>query len=159
MANTIHQHGSSDNIAGDKVIGDKVAGNKIGTQINGGNIANVVNEAKDQAQVMAAGVNQTSGVSTAELLTIIASLRQMATQFPPAVQEDLIIDIDDVEDEIQKPEDQRSLPKLKKRLTALVTAAALMAGGISATNDFVGNVIELSSKLGIELPLPLQTQP
>ncbi len=108
---------------------------------------------------MAAGVNQTSGVSTAELLTIIASLRQMATQFPPAVQEDLIIDIDDVEDEIQKPEDQRSLPKLKKRLTALVTAAALMAGGISATNDFVGNVIDLSSKLGIELPLPPQTQP
>ncbi len=47
MANTIHQHGSGDNIAGDKVMGDKVAGNKIGTQINGGNIANVVNEAKD----------------------------------------------------------------------------------------------------------------
>lgn len=82
MANTIHQHGSGDNIAGDKVIGDKVAGNKIGTQINGGNIANVVNEAKDQAQVIAAGVNQSSGVSTAELLTIIASLRQLAAQFP-----------------------------------------------------------------------------
>lgn len=80
MANTIHQHGSGDNIAGDKVLGDKVAGNKIGTQINGGNIANLVNEAKDQAQVVAAGVNQSSGVSTAELLQIIASLRQIATQ-------------------------------------------------------------------------------
>ncbi len=156
MANTIHQHGSGDNIAGDKVLGDKVAGNKIGTQINGGNIANVVNEAKDQAQVVAAGVNQSSGVSTAELLAIIASLRQMATQFPPAVQEDLIIDIDDVEAEIQKPEKERSLPKLKKRLMALATAAALMASGVSATNDFVDNVIDLSGKLGIELPLPPQ---
>lgn len=160
MVNTIHQHGSGDNIAGDKVLGDKVAGNKIGNQINGGNIASVVNEVKDQAQVVAAGVNQTSGVSTAELLTIIASLRQLAAQFPPAVQEDLIIDIDDVEAEIQKPEEQRSLPKLKKRLTALATAATLalggVAGGVATTNDFVDNVTDLSGKLGIELPLLTQ---
>lgn len=156
MANTIHQHGSGDNIAGDKVIGDKVAGNKIGTQINGGNIANVVNEAKDQAQVIAAGVNQSSGVSTAELLTIIASLRQLAAQFPPAVQEDLIIDLDDVEEEIKKPEEKRNFKKLAKRLTALGTAAALVAGGVSATNDFVDNVADLGSKLGIELPFPVQ---
>lgn len=160
MANTIHQHGSGDNIAGDKVMGDKVAGNKIGTQINGSNIANVVNEAKDQAQVNAVGFSQTTGTTTAELLQLVDRLRQIAGQFPLAVQEDLIIDIDDVEAELQKPEDQRSLPKLKKRLTALATAATLalggVAGGVAATNDFVDNVTDLSGKLGIELPLPPQ---
>lgn len=72
------------------------------------------------------------------------------------MQEDLIIDLDDVEEEIKKPEEKRNFKKLAKRLTALGTAAALVAGGVSATNDFVDNVADLGSKLGIELPFPVQ---
>ena len=45
MANTINQYGNGDNIAGDKVMG-----HKIGTQVNGGNIGNVVNEASDNSR-------------------------------------------------------------------------------------------------------------
>ncbi|MBD2233158.1 DUF4926 domain-containing protein [Phormidium tenue] len=148
MANTIYQHGSGDNIAGDKVMGQK-----IGTQVNGGNIGNVVNEASGNAQVTATGFTQTTGTTTAELLQLIASLRDTAVQLPPAVQEDIIIDIDDVEAEIQKPADQRSIPRLKKRLTALLTAASMIAGGVAAANTFADEVIELGSKFGIELQL------
>ena len=149
MANTINQHGSGDNIAGDKVMGQK-----IGTQVNGGNIGNVVNEASGNAQVTAAGFTQTTGTSTTELLQMIASLRQTAVQLPPAVQEDIVIDIEDVEAEIQKPADQRSIPRLKKRLTALLTAASMIAGGVTAANNFADEVIEFGSKVGIELQLP-----
>ncbi len=138
---------------GDNVTGDKVMGDKIGTQITGGNIGNVVNEARDNAQIAATGFTQTSGPSTAELLAIIASLRQTVTQFPPEIQSDLIIDIDDVEEEIKKPADQRNQPRLKKRLMALATAATMLTGGVSATNTLADEVIELGEKLGIELPL------
>jgi internalin A len=148
MANTIHQHGSGDNIAGDKVMG-----HKVGTHISGGNVGNVVNEARDNAQVTATHFTQTTGTSTAELLQLVASLRQTAAQFPIDVQDDLIIDIDDVEAEIKKPENQRNLLRLKKRLMALVAAAALAAGGVEAVNDFTDNVMELGRKAGLELQL------
>ncbi|WOD38040.1 hypothetical protein [Nodosilinea sp. E11] len=149
MANTIHQHGSGDNVAGDKVMGQK-----IGTQVNGGNIGNLVNEASGNAQVTATSFSQTSGTTTAELLQIVDRLRQTAAQLPPKVRDDLIIDIDDVEAEIQKPDDQRSMPKLRKRLAALATAATMLTGGVSAANELADGVIELGSKIGIEIQLP-----
>lgn len=161
MANTIHQHGSGDNISGDKVLGDKVAGNKIGNQINGGNIANVVNEAKDQTQVSATGFSQTTGTSTAELLALTEALRQAFGQLPAALQEDLILDLEDVEAEIQKPAEQRHPVRLKKRLerllVTLATASGLMVGGLTTANALADQVIELGSKVGLELPqLPPQ---
>ena len=121
MSNNIHQYGSGDNIAGDKVMRDK-----IGTQFN-------------------------SGASVAELLQIISTMRQTASQFPQEVREDIIIDIDDVEIEIQKPEKERSLPKLKKRLLALLTTATVVAAPIAGMTDFANNVMEIGSKLGVEL--------
>jgi len=150
MSNNIHQYGSGDNIAGDKVMG-----NKIGTQFNnnlqGANIANFANEVKDNARQQASNFTQTSGTSIAELLQIISTLRQTAAQFPPDIREDITIDIDDVEAEIQKPEKERSLPKLKKRLLALLTAATVIATPIAGMTDFTNNVLEIGSKLGIEL--------
>ncbi|MGB3139121.1 MAG: hypothetical protein WBB18_20100 [Nodosilinea sp.] len=154
MENTIHQYGSGDNIAGDKVSGDKVTGDKIGNQVSDANIGNLVNEASDSAQITATGFTQTTGTSTAELLQIIAHLRQTAAQLPQAVQDDLIIDIDDVEEEIKKPDNQRNWPRLRKRLTALALAASAIAGGVTAANDFADEVIELGNKVGIELQLP-----
>jgi len=121
MSNNIHQYGSGDNIAGDKVMRDK-----IGTQFN-------------------------NGASVAELLQIISTMRQTASQFPQEVREDIIIDIDDVEIEIQKPEKERSLPKLKKRLLALLTTATVIATPIAGMTDFANNVMEIGSKLGVEL--------
>jgi hypothetical protein len=150
MSNNIHQYGSGDNIAGDKVIGDKI-GTQFNNHLQGANIANFANEVKDNAQQNATNFNQTSGASIAELLQLIANLRQTAAQFPLDVREELIIDVEDVEIEIQKPAPERNIPKLKKRLLALFTAATVTFGAIAGTTDFANNVLEIGSKLGIEL--------
>jgi len=153
MSNTIHQYGNGDNVAGDKVMGNK-AGNQTTNNNQGANIGNQVSEAKDNTQISASNFSQTSGASTAELLQLIAAMRQTVAQFPTEAQEDFIIDIDDVEAEVQKPENQRNLPKLKKRLMALATAASMIAGSVAAANNFADEVIELGNKVGIELQLP-----
>jgi internalin A len=119
--------------------------------LQGANIANFANEVKDNAQQNATNFNQTSGASIAELLRLITNLRQTAAQFPLDVREELIIDVEDVEIEIQKPAPERNIPKLKKRLLALFTAATVTFGAIAGTTDFANNVLEISSKLGIEL--------
>ncbi len=157
MSNQINQYGQGDNIAGDKIGGDKVIGNKQQTQftnhLQGANIANFANTMEGNATQSAENFSQTSGTSTAELLQLVAALRQSVAQFPPAVQEDLIIDLEDVEAEIQKPEAERKPSKLKKRLTALIAAASVVAAGVAGANEFVDNVQALGEKLGIELPL------
>ncbi|WP_223805673.1 DUF4926 domain-containing protein [Pseudanabaena sp. UWO310] len=150
MPNNINQYGSGDNIAGDKVTGDKI-GTQFNNNLQGANIANFANEVKDNARQQASNFSQTSGASVAELLQIISTLRQTAAQFPPDIREDITIDIDDVEAEIQKPEKERSLPKLKKRLLALLTAATVIATPIAGITDFTNNVLEIGGKLGIEL--------
>lgn len=153
MANTIHQYGQGDNVAGDKVMG-----NKVGNQISGSNIGNVVNEANDHAQVTASNFTQTSGASTAELLQLITSLRHSVARLPPEAQEDLIIEVDDIEEEVKKPAEQRNLPKLKKRLMFLITGASAAAVGLSngleVANNLADQAIELGDKVGIELQLP-----
>ena len=150
MSNNIHQYGSGDNIAGDKVMRDKI-GTQFNNNLQGANIANFANEVKDNASQQATNFTQTSGASVAELLQIISTMRQTAAQFPPEIREDITIDIDDVEAEIQKPEKERSLPKLKKRLLALLTAATVIAAPIAGMTDFTNNVLEIGNKLGIEL--------
>ena len=117
-----------DRVHGDKIMGDKVMGDKIGTQINNAN--------------------------TAELLQLIANLRQTAAQFPNELQAGVMVDLEEVETEIQKPENQRNLPKLQMRLIALFTAASLMGGAIANITDFTNNITDLATKAGIELKLP-----
>lgn len=120
----------------------------------GANIANFANEVKDNASQQASNFNQTSGANISEILQLIGNLRQTAAQFPPETRDDMIIDIDDVEAEIQKPEKERNLPKLKKRLVALLTAATVVAAPIAGMTDFENNVIDIGNKVGIELKLP-----
>ncbi|MEH2165442.1 MAG: COR domain-containing protein, partial [Nostoc sp.] len=122
--------------------------------LQGANIANLANQVKDNARQQASNLNQTSGANISEILQLIGNLRQTAAQFPPEIHDDIIIDIDDVEVEIQKPEKERNLPKLKKRLVALLTAVSVVAGPIAGMTDFANNVIEIGNKLNIELPLP-----
>ena len=152
MSNNIHQHGKGDNIAGDKIMRDKID-KQFNNNLQGANIANYANEVKDNAQQIATDFTQTSGASVAELLQIISNLRQTAAQFPQEIREDVTIDIDDVEIEIQKPEPERNLPKLKKRLLALLAAVTFTAAPIAGMTDFVNNVMEIGNKLGIGLVL------
>lgn len=152
MSNNIHQYGSGDNIAGDKVIGDKI-GTQFNNNLQGANIGNFANEVKDNARQQASNFTQTSGASITELLQIISNLRQTAAQFPQEIREDVTIDIDDVEIEIQKPEPERNIPKLKKRLLALLAAVSFVATPIAGMTDFANNVMDIGNKLGIGLTL------
>jgi len=146
MSNNIHQYGEGDNVAGDKIQGDK--------NQNDFKNATIGIVAQNQAQATVGNLNQTSGASIAELMQIISTMRQTAAQFPPEIREDIISDIDYVEVEIQKPEKERSLPKLQKRLLALLAAATVVAAPIAGMTGFTKNVMEIGSKLGIELKLP-----
>ncbi|WP_373527846.1 DUF4926 domain-containing protein [Nostoc sp.] len=146
MSNNIHQYGKGDNVAGDKIQGDK--------NENDFNNATIGFVAQNQAQATVSNLNQISGASVAELMQLIGNLRQTAAQFPRETHDDMIIDIDDVEVEIQKPEKERNLPKLQKRLVALLTAATVVAAPIAGMTDFTNNVLEIGSKVGIELKLP-----
>ncbi|TBR61377.1 Ras family protein, partial [Westiellopsis prolifica IICB1] len=118
------------------------------------NIGNFANEVKDNASQQASNFKQTSGANVAELMQIISTMRQTAAQFPPKIHEDITIDIDDVEAEIQKPEKDRNVTKLRKRLLALLTAASVAAVPIAGMTDFTNNVMEIGDKLGIELQPP-----
>jgi internalin A len=122
--------------------------------LQGAQIGNVANEVKDNARQQASNFSQTSGTNITEILQLIGNLRQTAAQFPQEIRDDITIDIDDVELEIQKPEKERNLPKLKKRLAALLTAATLVAAPIAGMTDFTNNVMEIGNKLNIELQLP-----
>ena len=126
---------------------------KYTTNLQGANIANFANEVKDSARQQAFNFTQTSGASVAELLQIISNLRQTAAQFPQEIREDVTIDIDDVAIEIQKPEPERNLPKLKKCLLALLAAVTFTATPIAGMTDFVNNVMDIGNKLGIGLVL------
>ena len=150
MSNTINQYGSGDNISGDKIVGDKI-GTQFNNNLQGANIANFANEVKDNSTQQASHFNQTSGANIADLLQIVSTMRQTAAQFPTDIREDITIDLDDVEVEIQKPEKERNLAKIKKRLVALFTAATVAATQIAGMTDFANNVLEIGSKLGIEL--------
>ena len=125
MSNNIYQYGQGDNVGGDKVGGDKVGGDKI---INNAN--------------------------TAEILKLISSMRETATQFPEDIRDGIIIDIEDVEAEIKKPENQWSKARLKKSLTAMIAAATAIAIPIAGMTDFASSAIDVGQKLGIELKLP-----
>ena len=125
MSNNIYQYGQGDNVGGDKVAGDKIGRDKI---INNAN--------------------------TAELLKLISSMRETAAQFPEDIRDGVIIDIEDVEAEIKKPENQWNKTRLKKSLTALIAAGTAIAIPIAGMTDFASSAIDLGQKVGIELKLP-----
>ncbi len=125
--------------------------------LQGANIGNFANELKDNAQQTASNFTQTSGATTADLLQIITTLRDQAQPFPEAQREDILIELEDLEEQANKPAEQRSLPRIKKRLLAILTAATVAGGAVATATDFANNVTDLGQKFGIaptELQLP-----
>ena len=114
----------------------------------------IANEVKDSAQQTASGGIQINNVNTAEILKLISSMRETATQFPEDIRDGIIIDIEDVETEIKKPESQWNKARLKKSLTAMIGAATAIAIPIAGMTDFASSAIDLGQKVGIELKLP-----
>ena len=156
MSNTIHQYGQGDNFGADQVRGDKVGGDKVdnsqANNLKGTNVSGAIG--RDHAQVSNSQFNQNNNANTAEILQLISSMRETAQQFPEDIRDEIIIDIEDIEAEIKKPENQRNKTKLNKRLTAIVATATAIVVGIPGAADFANTAIELGQKVGIELKLP-----
>jgi hypothetical protein len=154
MTTNIHQHGSGDNIAGDKVMGDKIdqSNSKIGIGVmQGGTISD--------GAIVAGEYNEGSN-NLEDVLKLITLMRESVALFPQDKQEDVIIDLDDLEAEINKPEGDRRLPRIKKYLTNLATAGTMAIAALGAANtatvqlnEFVDNASTLANKFQIELPI------
>jgi internalin A len=97
---------------------------------------------------------QNNNTNTAELLKLISSMRETADQFPEDLREGIIIDIEDIETEIQKPENQWNKTRLKKSLKAIVAAVTAIAIPIAGITYFANTAIELGQRVGVELKLP-----
>jgi hypothetical protein len=108
----------------------------------------------DNNQISNHTFNQINNANTAELFQLITRLRETATTFPEETQEAILIDLEDIEAEVQKPEENRNPKKIKQRLMAILTAAGVAASGVAEVTDFANTAIDLGSKLGIELQLP-----
>jgi len=134
------------NIDGKKMTDTSSTTNTFKGPISG--VAGSENEVKNNQ------FNQINNANTAEILTLIASLRENCAQFPKDVRDDIIIDIEDVEAEIQKPENQWNKDRLKKSLKAIVTAVATIGVGIAGVTEFANTAIDVGNKLGIEIQLP-----
>ena len=122
-----------------------------GAQI--GSVA-IANEVKDSAQQTASGGIHIDNANTVELLKLISSMRETAMQFPEDIRDDLIIDIQDVETEIQKPNDQWDRPRLKKCLKGIAAGVAAIGVGIVGVTEFANTAIDLGDKVGIEIKVP-----
>ncbi|MGL5062885.1 MAG: hypothetical protein ACRC62_23155 [Microcoleus sp.] len=125
--------------------------NFAGAQIGSAAIAN---EMKDSAQQTASGGIQINNANTAEIFKLISSMRETATQFPEDIRKDIIIDIEDVEAEIEKPENQWNKARLKKSLKAIAAGAAAIGVGIAGAVDLANKTIDLGDKVGIEIQVP-----
>ncbi|PSB49414.1 GTPase, partial [filamentous cyanobacterium Phorm 6] len=122
-----------------------------GAQI--GSVA-IANEVKDSAQQTASGGIHIENANTAEIIKLISSMRETAMQFPEDVRDDLIIDIQDVETEINKPKDQWDRPRLKKCLKGIAAGVAAIGVGMAGAVDLANNTIDLGDKVGIEIQVP-----
>ncbi len=108
----------------------------------------------DDATVTDTTFIQTNNANTAELLKLISSMRETATQFPEDIREGIIIDIDDVEAEVKKPENQWSKARLKKSLTGILAVAGILGTGVGGAIDIANSAIDLGEKVGIKIELP-----
>ncbi|MEZ2249814.1 COR domain-containing protein [Microcoleus sp.] len=119
----------------------------------GANFSGNIGGSSNSAEVDNQSV-QNNNANTAEILKLISSMRETATQFPEDIRDGVIIDIEDVEAEIKKPEKERNPARLKKSLKAILATTAAIGVGISGAVDLANKTIDLGEKVGIEIQLP-----
>ncbi|MBD1886288.1 leucine-rich repeat domain-containing protein [Microcoleus vaginatus] len=120
----------------------------------GANFSGNIGGSSNSAEVAGNQSLQNNNANTAEILKLISSMRQTADQFPEDIRDGIIIDIEDVETEIKKPENQWNKTRLKKSLTAILAAGTAIGVGIAGVTDFANTAIDLGQKVGIELKRP-----
>ena len=119
-------------------------------------IGNFAKEVKvtDSAQLTASDLIQTNNANTAELLQLISSMRETAAQFPEDEREEVLIEIGNVEEQLNKPEEKRNRKLIAKKLGLILAIAASIASPIANMTDFTNNVTDLAQKAGVEITIP-----
>ena len=106
-------------------------------QISGGTVTqNFNNVSKNEKQDLA------------EIIRLIDSLSDLAKSFPDEQREEAESHLQDVQEQVNNPDEKKKRFKLKAGLAALLA----VGGMVATTTDFTNNVLELSEKFGIELP-------
>ncbi len=121
---------------------------------HGSNFSGNIGGSSNSAEVSGNQSLQNNNSNTAELLKLISSMRETAEQFPEDLRDEIIIDIEDIESEIQKPENQWNKTRLKKSLKAIVATVTAVAIPIAGITYFANTAIDLGQKVGVELKLP-----
>jgi internalin A len=122
--------------------------------INGSQIGNLSQEVTDSAQLTASNLIQNNNANTAELLQLISSMRETAAQFPEDEREEVLMEIGNVEEQLNKPEEKRNRKLIAKKLGVILAIAASMASPIANMTDFTNNVTDLAQKAGVEITIP-----
>ena len=87
-----------------------------------------------------------------EITSLIQSLRNTAQEFPTEEREQALVHLEDLEEDIHKPE-KRKPNRVKTRLTALFAIAIGVGGAVATATDFTNNILELSEKLGVPIEM------
>lgn len=101
------------------------------------------------------GIINNYGQNADDVVHLLTSLRQLSQAFPEEQKADVLMELDDLEGDLSKPEqpEPKRIGKRLQRLLAAGAAAATLAGGAatftSSVNDFTANVLELGEKIGL----------
>lgn len=96
-------------------------------------------------------LSQNINQSIDDITRLINSLREKAQEFPQDKREEALVHLDDLEEDISKPEKQKP-ERIKTRIIALITIAGTVFGVFANSADFTNNVLEIADKLGIPIP-------
>jgi len=116
-------------------------------------IGNFAKEVTDSAQQTASDFNKNNNANTAELLKLISSMRETAAQFPEDEREEVLMEIANVEEQLNKPEEKRNRKLIAKKLGVILAIVASIATPIANMTDFTNNITDLAQKAGVELPI------
>jgi uncharacterized protein YjbI with pentapeptide repeats len=101
------------------------------------------------------GIINNYGQNADDVVRLLTSLRQLSQAFPEEQKADVLMELDDLERDLSKPEkpEPKRIGKRLQRLIATGAAAATLAGGAATftgnVNDFTANVLELGEKIGL----------
>ena len=101
------------------------------------------------------GIINNYGQNADDVVRLLTSLRQLSQAFPEEQKADVLMELDDLEGDLSKPEkpEPKRIGKRLQRLLAAGAAAATLAGGAATftgnVNDFTANVLELGEKIGL----------
>jgi len=116
-------------------------------------IGSFAKEVTDSAQQTASDFIQNNNANTAELLQLISSMRETAAQFPEDEREEVLMEIGNVEEQLNKPQEKRNRKLIAKKLGLILAIAASLGSPIANMTDFTNNVTDLAQKVGVELPI------